>query len=49
MNIYIVHEINLWPFTVGNNLPLGNSLFGAIGLTANVDRDKDEYSGYYWI
>ena len=44
MNIYIVYEINLWPFTVGKDFVLGNSLFGAIKFTKNAtDFDKYKY------
>ena len=46
MNIYIVYEINLWPFTVGEDFILGNSLFGDIKLTPNTDPNKHKYSGY---
>ena len=30
VNISIVYEINLWPFTGGQDFTLGNSLFGAV-------------------
>ena len=46
MNIYIVFEIHLWPFNVGRDFALGNSLFGVVKLTKNVDSDKYKYSGY---
>ena len=46
MNIYIVYEINLWPFTVSEDFILGNSLFGDIKLTPNTDPNKHKYSGY---
>ena len=43
-NIYIAYEINLWLYTHGRNFALGNSLFGAFGMTANADLDKHRYS-----
>ena len=46
VNIYIVYEINLWPFTVAKDLALENSLFGAVKLTKIADFDKYKYSGY---
>ena len=46
VNIYIVYEINLWTFAIGNGFRLENSLFGAFQLTKNVDFDKYKYSGY---
>ena len=45
-NIYIVYEINLWPFTLGRNFALGNSFFGAFGMTEIADLNKCKYSGY---
>ena len=30
IHIYILYEMNLWPFTAGKDLPLGNSLFRAV-------------------
>ena len=46
VNIYIVFEIHLWPFNVGRDFVLGNSLFGVVKLAKNVDSDKYKYSGY---
>ena len=46
VNIYIVYEINLWTFAIGNGFKLENSLFGAFQLTKNNDFDKYKYSGY---
>ena len=46
VNIYFVHEINLWPFKQSPGLTLGNSLFGAAKLTKNAGFDKYKYSGY---
>ena len=43
-NIYIAYEINLWLYIHGRNFALGNSLFGAFGMTANTDLDKYRYS-----
>ena len=40
VDIYIVYEINLWPFTVGQYFTLINSLFGAVKLIKNADPDK---------
>ena len=44
--IYIAYEINLWPFTIGRDFSLGNSLYGSVKLTKNPDFDKYKYSGY---
>ena len=46
VNIDIVYEINLWPFTVGQYFTLRNSLLRAVKLTANADLDKYKYSDY---
>ena len=54
VNIYIVYDINLWPFTVNRDFVLGNSLFGAIKITKNTTDfnkykyflDKFKYFGY---
>ena len=46
MNIYIVYEINLWPFNVGQDFAPGNFWFQAVTLTKNADFDKHKYSGY---
>ena len=45
-NIYIVHEINFWSYTQGADLMLGNSLFGFVELTKNVDVGKHSSSRY---
>ena len=39
VSIQIVFKINLWPSTVGKNVALGNSLFGAVYLIRNTDFD----------
>ena len=31
-NIYIVYEIDFWPYTVGKDYVLENSLFGSVKL-----------------
>ena len=46
VNIFIVYEINLWPFKQSTDFTFGNFLFGAIKLTNNADFDKYKYSGY---
>ena len=47
VNIYIEYKINLWPFPVGNDFTLENSLFEAIKLTKNItDFDKYKYFGF---
>ena len=46
VNLYTVYEINLWPFTFGQNFTLGNTLFRAAEFTKNADSDKYKYSGY---
>ena len=40
VNIYIVYEINLWPYNVIRYFVLGNSFFGAVKLTKNFDKYK---------
>ena len=49
MNIYFVREINLCLFAVGQFVMLGNSLFGALKLTKNVDPGKYKFGLWYWI
>ena len=41
--IYTVYEMYLWPFTVGKDFTLVNSLFGTVKLTKNTDFDKYVY------
>ena len=36
-NIYIVYQINLWPFSVSQDFVLGSYLFGAVKLIKNSD------------
>ena len=47
VDIYVVYEINLWPFTFAKNFALVNSSFGAVELTKNTDFDKYKYFGGY--
>ena len=37
MSIYIDYKINLWSYTQGANLALGNSVFSAPNLSNNAD------------
>ena len=46
MNIYFIHEINLWAYTQGVDFTLRNFLFGVLKLTKNADFEKYKYSGY---
>ena len=46
LNLYIVYEINLWPYNVQAEFTIENCLFGAIRVTKNVDKNKFESSGY---
>ena len=46
VNIYIVYDVNLWLFTVGQDFTLRNYLFRAVKLTKNADPDKYKCSGY---
>ena len=46
VNIYIVYETNLQPFTVGLNFTLENFLLVAVKFTTNADPAKYKYSGY---
>ena len=46
VNICIVYETNLWPFTVGQHFTLENPMFEAVKLTQNADLDKYKYSNY---
>ena len=43
-HVYIVYEINLWPFTIGQDVTLGNCLVGGVKLTTNADPDQHKYS-----
>ena len=45
VNIYIVHGVNLWPFTVVEDFTLENCLFRADKFSTNADSDKYKYSG----
>ena len=45
-HVYIVYEINLWPFTIGQDVTLGNCLVGGVKLTTNADPDQHKYSAY---
>ena len=36
-NIYIVYEINLWPYKLSSEFTLANSLFGAAKFTKSVE------------
>ena len=47
VNILIVYQINLWPFTIGKGFALGHSLFGAVTLTKN-DNNFDKYKCWLW-
>ena len=40
VNLYIVYEIILWPFRRDDDFTLRNSLFDAIKLTKNAEKDK---------
>ena len=44
-NIYIIYEINK-KFNISSYPTLENCLFGAVGLTKNVDIDKYRHSEY---
>ena len=47
VNICIVYEKNLWPFTFAKDFALRNYLFGAVKLTkSDAEFDKYKYSGY---
>ena len=46
MNIFIVYEINLWPYRYDDYSVLGNSMFEAVKFAKNTDIDKYKYSGY---
>ena len=46
VNIYIVYDINFWPFKYSCDFTLKNSLFGSVKLTKNIDPDKYKYPGY---
>ena len=40
INLYIVYEIQLWPFQNSGKLATKNSLFGTVKLAKNADRDN---------
>lgn len=44
--IYIVYEVDMWPYIQGADIKLGNYLFSAVKLTKNTDFDKYSYSEY---
>ena len=46
VNIYVVHDINLWRFKESCYFTLENYLFGAVKLTKNSDFDKYKNSVY---
>ena len=46
VNIFIVYEINSWQFNVGNDFALGDSLFGSVKLSTDLDPDKYKHSGH---
>ena len=37
VNLHNVYEINLWPYNIGTDFTLENSLFEAVKLTKNTD------------
>ena len=46
VNIYVVHDINLWRFKESCYFILENYLFGAVKLTKNTDFDIHKYFVY---
>ena len=46
VSIFIVYEINVWPFKQSADFTLLTSLIGGVKLTKNADFDKYKYSGY---
>ena len=46
INLHITYAIKSWSFYTDDGFTLRNSLFGAVKLTKNVDRDKYSYFGY---
>ena len=40
INLYIVYEIQLWPFQNSGKFATKNSLFGTVTLAKNADRDN---------
>ena len=46
MKVYIVYEINLWPFNVDKDFALRNSLFRAVKVTENTHLGKYKYSDF---
>ena len=46
VNIYLVYEINLWPFKQSTDFTLRNSFFEAFKLNKNTDFNKYKYSAY---
>ena len=45
LNIYIVYEMNLWPFRRDYDFTLVNALFGTVKISKNAEKDKYKYSG----
>ena len=48
LNNYFAYEIKLWSYTEDANFPFGNSLFGSVKLTKNVDSDKYSFFGIWY-
>ena len=46
VNVYIAYDLDAWPKNPTNNFKFKNSLFGAINIVKNSDKEKYVYSGY---
>ena len=46
INQYILYTVDTWSRYLNRDFTLGNSSFGSVKLTENVDPDKHIYSGY---
>ena len=44
--LFIVYAVDRWPWDLNIDFTLKDSLFGAIKLTKNADREKYKYSDY---
>ena len=44
--MFIVYDINMWPYTEDADFTLGNFLFGAVKLPKSGNSNNYSYSGY---
>ena len=47
VNLYIVYQVNIWPYDLDVDFTLRKSLLGAAKFIKNHDPDKHSYSQYF--